>query len=70
MSTLEFMILKTKPTLHMSTSVRARWKMEDAHTMADMPLSTTNYKSEIQTFCIAMIVKSNSTKDIIKICVL
>ena len=31
---------------------------------------STNYKSEIQDICIAMVVKSNSTKDIIKICVL
>ena len=31
---------------------------------------STNYKSEIQDICIAMVVKSNFTKDIIKICVL
>ena len=31
---------------------------------------STNYKSEIQGICIAMVVKSNSTNEIIKICVL
>ena len=31
---------------------------------------STNYKSEIQDICRAMVVKSNSTNEIIKICVL